>query len=62
MTAFDAYYEDHDDDIEIDDVEIDGDNVLVITIHRPKIEAWYAEGLDRVVIHVETEENPKFLI
>lgn len=55
-------YDEHDDEITIDTVEIDGDEVIIITIERAKIEDWYHEGLDRAVIHIESEpSNPKFL-
>lgn len=54
-------YDEHDDEITIDTVEIDVDEVIIVTIERAKIEDWYHEGLDRAVIHIETEHNSKFL-
>lgn len=53
-------YSDHDDNIEVETVNIDGQNVTVITIKADIIELWYEEGLDQVVLHVEDEQNSKF--
>lgn len=53
-------YSDHDGDIDIEEVEVDGKRVTVITIHEPIIVQWYEEGLERAVIHIEDEPNSKF--
>lgn len=55
------HYSDHDDNMDIETVEIDGSNVTVITIYEPLFTQWYEEGLERVVIHVEDDTNTKFL-
>lgn len=54
-------YSDDDGQIDIETVEVDGQNVTVITIQSDIIEQWYEEGLDQVIIHIEDEPNPKFL-
>lgn len=51
----DRCYCDTDGDIAIETVDIDGDEVIVVTIERQKIHDWYHEGLDRAVIHIESE-------
>lgn len=54
-------YSDDDGQIDIETVEVDGQNVTVITIQADIIEQWYEEGLNQVIIHIEDEPNTKFL-
>lgn len=55
------HYDEHDDNIEIETIEVGGDLVTVVTIHRDIITDWYDEDLERVIIHIEDEKNTKFL-
>lgn len=61
MRTDSRHYSEHDGDIEIETVEVGGEIVTVVTIHRDIIIQWYDEDLELVSIHIEDEKNPKFL-